>query len=64
MSCLGLLESARRKGTVDLDFGKKLLLAAECSLAEGPRSTTPENEALRSLIRALRLVEIDIPTRS
>lgn len=58
MSLLAKLEAARRKGTLDLDFGRRLVLALEgfseeCFL----ESKHSENDILRILVRGLILGE-------
>jgi len=51
MSCLAMLEAARMKKTLDLDFGRKLL-AAEGSIDQSPLS---EIDVLKGLFRAINL---------
>jgi hypothetical protein len=56
MSCLiYLLEADRRNGTLDIQFGKRLLQASEGLLAEGPIAAVSDNDVLRTLFRAMEL---------
>jgi len=54
MSCLGMLEAARMKKTLDLDFGRKLL-AAESGIQREDQSPLSEFDVLKGLFRSLNL---------
>ena len=51
MSALAKIEAGRRKGTLDLDFARRLALDSEEDKQEGNKEFT-ENDLLNSLIRA------------
>lgn len=58
MSCMGFLESARSKGKLDIEFGKKLIEAKNINQMESTRTTTlEENEVLRLLIQEVELLD-------
>lgn len=63
MSSIAYLEAARLSGTLDIQFGKQLLLAAKGSLAEGSCAHISEDEVLRELIKPLMLIERDDSSR-
>ena len=48
MSCLAMLESARRKGTLDLEFGRKIILESGAYDVDG--DSLKENDILRLLV--------------